>query len=55
LLTLREEHRLRVFEKWDAEEEYLGLSGRELTGGGQCGINRELHDLYSSDIAQAIR
>jgi hypothetical protein len=45
-LTLREEHRLRVFENRVLRR--FGLKRDEMTGGRKNPHNEELHDLYSS-------
>jgi hypothetical protein len=46
-LTLREEHRLRVFEKW-VMRNIFGPKRGEVTGGWRKLRNVELHNLYSS-------
>jgi hypothetical protein len=46
-LTLREEHRLRVFENW-ALRKIFGPKRDEVTGEWRKLHNKELHDLYSS-------
>jgi hypothetical protein len=46
-MTLREEHRLRVFEIKVLRRIY-GLKGGEVTGGKRKLHNEELRDLYSS-------
>jgi hypothetical protein len=46
-LTLREEHRLRVFENKLLRRTF-GLNRGEVTGGWRKLHNEELHDLYSS-------
>jgi hypothetical protein len=46
-LTLREVHRLRVFEKV-ALRRVFGLKREEVTGGWRKLHNEELHNLYSS-------
>jgi hypothetical protein len=46
-LTLREEHRLRVFEN-RALRRIFGPKGDEVTGGWRKLHNEELHNLYSS-------
>jgi hypothetical protein len=46
-LTLREEHRLRVFEN-EMQRRIFGLKRDEVTGGGIKLHNEELRDLYSS-------
>jgi hypothetical protein len=46
-LTLREEHRLRVFEN-TVLRRISGLKRDEVTGGWRKLHNEELHDLYSS-------
>jgi hypothetical protein len=46
-LKLREEARLRVFEK-RVLRKILGLKGDELMGGQRKLHNKELHDVYSS-------
>jgi hypothetical protein len=45
-LTLREEHRLRVFEN-RVLRRIFGLKGDEVTGGWRKLHNEEFHDLYS--------
>jgi hypothetical protein len=45
--TLREEHRLRVFEK-RVLRRIFGLKGGEVTGGWRKLNSEELHNLYSS-------
>jgi hypothetical protein len=46
-LTLREEHRLRVFENW-VRRRIFGPKRDEVTGGWRKLHNEELHGLYSS-------
>jgi hypothetical protein len=46
-LTLREEHRLRVFENWVLRR-IFGPKRDEVTGGWRRLHNKELNDLYSS-------
>jgi hypothetical protein len=46
-LTLREEHRLRVFEN-RALRRIFGLKRDEVTGGWRKLHNEKLHNLYSS-------
>jgi hypothetical protein len=46
-LTLREEHRLRVFENWVLRR-IFGRKGSEVTGGWRKLHNEELHYFYSS-------
>jgi hypothetical protein len=46
-LTLREEHRLRVFEN-RVLRTIFGLERDEMTGGWRKLHNEELHNLYSS-------
>jgi hypothetical protein len=46
-LTLREEHRLRVFEN-RVLRRIFGLKGDEVTGGWRTLHNEELHNLYPS-------
>jgi hypothetical protein len=46
-LTLREEHRLRVFEN-RVRRRIFGLKRDEVTGEWRKLHNKELHDLYSS-------
>jgi hypothetical protein len=46
-LTLREEHRLRVFENW-VRRRIFGPKRDEVTGGWRKLHNKELHGLYSS-------
>jgi hypothetical protein len=46
-LTLREEHRLRVFEN-RVLKRIFGPRRDEVTGGSRKMHNEELHDLYSS-------
>jgi hypothetical protein len=46
-LTLREEHRLRIFEN-RVLRRIFGLKRDEVTGGWRKLHNEELHDLYSS-------
>jgi hypothetical protein len=46
-LTLREEHRLRVFEN-RVLRRIFGTKGDEVTGGWRKLHNEELHNLYSS-------
>jgi hypothetical protein len=46
-LTLREEHKLRVFENWMLRR-IFGPKRNEVTGGWRKLINEELRDLYSS-------
>jgi hypothetical protein len=46
-LTLREEHRLRVFEN-RVLRRIFGLKRDEVTGEWRKSHNKELHDLYSS-------
>jgi hypothetical protein len=46
-MTLREEHRLRVFEK-RVLRRILGPKRDEVTGGWTKLTNEELHNLYSS-------
>jgi hypothetical protein len=48
-LTLREEHKLRVFEN-KVLRRIFGLKRDEVTGGWRKLHNEELHDLYSSPI-----
>jgi hypothetical protein len=48
-LTLREEHRLRVFEN-RVLRRIFGLKRDEVTGGWRKLLNEELHGLYSSPI-----
>jgi hypothetical protein len=45
-LTVREEHRLRVFEN-RVMRKIFGLKRNEVTGGWRKLHNEELHDLYS--------
>jgi hypothetical protein len=53
-LTLREEHKLRVFEKRVLR--IFGLKRDEVTGGWRKLHNEELHNLYSSpSIIRMIR
>jgi hypothetical protein len=54
-LTLREEHRLRVFEN-RVERRIFGLKRDEVTGELRKLHNEELHDLYSSpDIIRQVK
>jgi hypothetical protein len=46
-LTLREDHRLRVFENWVLRR-IFGPKRDEVTGGWRKLHNEELHNLYSS-------
>jgi hypothetical protein len=46
LPTLREEHRLRVFEKWVLRRVF-GPKRDEVTGDWRKPHNEELHNLYS--------
>jgi hypothetical protein len=46
-LTLKEEHRLRVFEERDLKR-IFGPMSDEVTGGWRKLHNEELHNLYSS-------
>jgi hypothetical protein len=46
-LTLREEHRLKVFEN-RVLRRIFGLKRDEVTGGWRKLLNEELHSLYSS-------
>jgi hypothetical protein len=46
-LTLREEHKLRVFEK-RVLRRIFGAKRGEVTGGWRKLYNEELHNLYSS-------
>jgi hypothetical protein len=46
-LTLKEEHRLRVFEN-RVLRRIFGLKRNEVTGGWRKLYNEELHNLYSS-------
>jgi hypothetical protein len=46
-LTLREEHRLKVFEN-RVLKRIFGLRRNEVTGGCRKMHNKELHNLYSS-------
>jgi hypothetical protein len=48
LLTLREEHRLRVFEKWVLR--LFGLKRHKVMGGRRNLHNKEIHYSYSSII-----
>ena len=54
LLTLREEHRLRVFEN-RVLRKISGPKRREVTGEWRKLHNEELHDLYSSNIVRVIK
>jgi hypothetical protein len=47
LMTLREEHRLRMFEN-RVLRRMFGLKRDEVTGGWRKLYNEELHNLYSS-------
>jgi hypothetical protein len=54
-LTLREEHRLRVFENWMLRR-IFGPKRDEVTGGWRKLLNEELHNLYpSSTIIRMIK
>jgi hypothetical protein len=54
-LTLREEHRLRVFEN-RVRRRIFGPKRDEVTGGWRKQYNEELHGLYSSPgIVRAIK
>jgi hypothetical protein len=54
-LTLREEHRLRVFEN-RVLRRIFGPSREEVAGGWRTLHNEELHNLYtSSDISRVIK
>jgi hypothetical protein len=46
-LTLKEEHRLRVFENWVLRR-LFGPNRYEVIGGGRKVHNEELHNLYCS-------
>jgi hypothetical protein len=46
-LTLREEHKLRVFENW-VQKRIFVQKRNEVTGGWRKLHNEELHNLYSS-------
>jgi hypothetical protein len=46
-LTLREEHRLRVYVNW-VPRRIFGSKRNEMTGGWRKLRNEELHSLYSS-------
>jgi hypothetical protein len=54
-LTLREEHKLRVFGKRE-QRRLFGPKRDEVTGGWRKLHNKELHDLYfSSSIIRIIK
>jgi hypothetical protein len=46
-LTLREEHRLKIFEN-RVPRRIFGSKRDEVTGGGRKLLNEELHNFYSS-------